>query len=236
MRLKEHVVFITGASSGIGKATVRALLAEDARVFGVGRTPERVEETRREIADDRFAIHVADVAEEAAVREAFAVCSAKFGAPDILINNAGLGIPTPDLAEADPAAFDEMFRVNARGVFLCTREALKVMKPRRRGHIVNIISMAGQRANGVAPLYCASKFAARGFSMGLAEQALKAGIRVTDVNPGPVDTAYWGRRAVPREKMLKAEEVAEIIRFVLTLPERVVVREINFDALPWLAQ
>jgi NADP-dependent 3-hydroxy acid dehydrogenase YdfG len=178
---------------------------------------------------------VADVRDEAAVTAAFAACRKRFGPLDILVNNAGTGIPTPDLAVAELDVFAKMFDTNARGFFLCIREALKDMKPRGGGHICNLVSVVGKRTNAGAPLYCASKFAARGVNGGLADQVLKAGIRVTDVNPGAVDTDYWGDRKVPRETFLSPANVAEIVRFVLTLPQNVCVREIDFEDMRFLA-
>ena len=74
----------------------------------------------------------------------------------------------------------------------------------------------------------------RGISSGTADQVLKLGIKVTDVNPGPVNTDYWGERAVPREKFLSPEDVAGVIRFVVTLPEHVLIQEINFNSLNWM--
>ena len=147
----------------------------------------------------------------------------------MLLNNAGIGVPTTDLAEAPLEKFEQMFDTNVKGVFLCTREALKIMRPRKSGHILTVISMGGQRTNATAPVYCASKFGARGLSGGVADQVLAEGIKVTDVNPGPVDTDYWGDRPVPREKFLKADDVAEVIVFVIGQPEHVLIREINFD-------
>ena len=147
-----------------------------------------------------------------------------------------MGIPSPAIEEASLEIWKEMIETNATGTFLCSREALKDMKAEKTGFILNVVSMAGQRTNPGAPLYCASKFAARGLSSGIADQALSHGIKVTDVNPGPVDTPYWGDRAVPREKFLKPGDVAEIVRFILTLPEHMVVREINFDSIQWLAK
>jgi len=233
--LTGKVCLITGASSGIGKATARVLLEEGAKVLGVGYSSAHIEQARAELTSERFHLIQADVSDEASVRSAFKICEEHFGSVDILINNAGVGVPTPDLALAETATFDRMFAVNVGGVFLCTREALRRMKPRRRGHILTVVSMAAHRVNAVAPLYCASKAAARAFCLGLAEQVLKEGIRVTVVNPGAVDSNYWGDRAVPREKMLKAEEVARLICFVLTLPEQVVLHEINFDSMRWYA-
>lgn len=140
----------------------------------------------------------------------------------------------PDLAEADLSTFETTFDVNVRGVFLCTREALKRMKPRQNGHIITLISMAGQRTNPGAPLYCASKFAARGFNGGLADQVIKSHIKVTDINPGPVDSNYWGDRKVAREKFLKPADVANVIAFVIDQPDYLMIREINFDNINFL--
>lgn len=234
--LTEKVCFVTGGGSGIGKATVEMLLGEGAKVFVLERSAERADALRAEFGDSFLRVHCGNVADEASVREAFAACRYAFGPVDILINNAGVGVPTPDLAAADLSAFETMMDVNLKGVFLCTREALADMKAQGKGHILTLISMAGQRTNPGAPLYCASKFGARGLSGGLADQVLKLGIKVTDINPGPVDSAYWGDRTVPREKFLKPEDVAGVIRFVLTAPEHMVVREINFDNIHWLAQ
>lgn len=226
--LKDKVVFLTGSSSGIGEAVQRLLLDAGAKVFSVSRRAQEAKEAN-------LRTFAGDVGKEADVQEAFKQCVDVFGSIDVLINNAGIGIPTPDLAEADLSVFDEMVATNMRGVFLCSREAVRVMKPKGRGHIVNLISMAGQRTNPGAPLYCASKFGARGLSSGFADQVLKLGIKVTDVNPGPVDSAYWGDRQVPREKFLKVEEVARVICFVLSQPGDLVIREINFDNMKFLA-
>lgn len=232
--IEGKVVFITGAGSGIGRSTTLKLLTAGARVFGMNRTEAKLEELEAEAASDNLEVFRGDVRSEADIRAAFAACVERFGTVDVLLNNAGIGVPTVDLAEAPLEKFEEMFDTNVKGVFLATREALKIMRPRKSGHIVTVISMGGQRTNPVAPIYCASKFGARGISSGLADQVLGEGIKVTDLNPGPVDTDYWGDRPVPREKFLKADDVADVISFVLAQPEHVLIREINFDNLAFL--
>jgi 3-hydroxy acid dehydrogenase/malonic semialdehyde reductase len=229
--LENKIIFITGASSGIGRATARQLLDAGAKVFDFSRT-NRLADEQPHAALTSF---LGDVGSEADVRAAFRLCVETYGGVDVLINNAGLGLPTPDLAETDLETYDRMVNTNMRGVFLCNREALRLMKPRQQGHIVSVVSMAGQRTNPGAPLYCASKFGARGLSSGLADQVLKHGIKVTDVNPGPTDSNYWGDRPVAREKFLQADDVARVIAFVLSQPEYVVIREINFDNMKFLA-
>ena len=229
--LENKVIFITGASSGIGKATAQSLLKMGARVFDFSRSRQLAEE----VSHENLRSFRGDVSLEADVQKGFSACLEAFGTVDVLINNAGIGMISPDLAETDLDTFEKMMDVNVRGVFLCNREALKIMKPKQAGHIVTVISMGGQRTNPTAPLYCASKFGARGLSSGLADQALKLGIKVTDVNPGPTDSDYWGDRKVPREKFLQVEDVARVISFVLIQPEYVLIREINFDNMKFLA-
>ena len=229
--LKNKVVFITGASSGIGRATAKLLLESGAKVFDFSNRDLLSEQ----MAHENLFSFQGDVSNEESVKIGFEVCLEHFGTVDALLNNAGLGLVSPDLATTDLATFEIIMNVNVRGVFLCNREALKIMKPKQSGHILTLISMAGQRTNPTAPIYCASKFGARGLSSGLADQALKHGIKVTDINPGPTDSNYWGDRQVPREKFLKVEDVARVIVFTLDQPDYMVVREINFDNMKFLA-
>lgn len=232
VNLKNKVVFITGASSGIGKATALMLLDAGAKVFDFSRTHQLSDE----VSHENLRSFRGDVSSEADVKAGFANCLDAFGTVDVLLNNAGLGLLSTDLSETELDTFEQMMNVNVRGVFLCNREALKIMKPQQAGHILTVISMAGQRTNPNAPIYCASKFGARGLNSGLADQALKLGIKVTDINPGPTDSNYWGDRQVPREKFLKVEDVARVILFVLDQPDYVLIREVNFDNMKFLAQ
>ena len=229
--VKDKTIFITGASGGIGKATALELLEQGAKVFDFSRTHQLADE----ISHENLRSFKGDVSQEADVLAGFAACTEAFGTVDVLINNAGIGLLSTDLSTTDLDTYEQMMNTNVRGVFLCNREALKRMKPKKQGHILTVISMAGYRTNPNAPIYCASKFGARGLSSGLADQVLKEGIKVTDVNPGPTDSNYWGDRKVAREKFLSVEDVARVIVFVLNQPEYVVIREINFDNMKFLA-
>ncbi|WP_128546983.1 SDR family oxidoreductase [Larkinella soli] len=229
--IENKVVFITGASGGIGRETARQLLDQGAKVFDFSRTHQLADEAPH----PNLRSFRGDVSREADVMAGFAACTEAFGTVDVLINNAGLGSLTTDLSATELEVYEEMVNVNMRGVFLCNREALKIMKPRKQGHILTVVSMAGQRTNPNAPVYAASKFGARGLSSGLADQVIREGIKVTDVNPGPTDSNYWGDRQVPREKFLQVGDVARVILFVLNQPEAVLIREINFDNMKFLA-
>jgi NADP-dependent 3-hydroxy acid dehydrogenase YdfG len=227
--VENKVIFITGASSGIGKATALMLLEARAKDFS------RTHQLSDEVLHENLKSFKGDVSVETDVIAGFAACVEAFGTVDVLLNNAGLGLVSPDLSTTDLQTFERMMDINVKGVFLCNREALKVMKANKSGHILTVISMAGQRTNPNAPIYCASKFGARGLNSGLADQVLKLGIKVTDINPGPTDSNYWGDRQVPREKFLKVEDVARVIVFVLNQPDYVLIREINFDNMKFLA-
>jgi NADP-dependent 3-hydroxy acid dehydrogenase YdfG len=228
--LENKVAFITGASSGIGRATALRLLELGAKVFDFSYS----DVLSTQINHENLLSYQGDVGNETNVTEAFALCVKKFGTVDILLNNAGIGLTSPDLAETELDVYERMMTTNMRGVFLCNRAAFKIMKAKKAGHIATVVSMAGQRTNANAPIYCASKFGARGLSSGLADQAIKLGIKVSDINPGPTDSNYWGNRQVPRDKFLKVEDVANNIIFVLNQPDYVLIREINFDNINFL--
>ncbi len=236
MAIRGKTIFVTGGANGIGRASSEKFLEEGANVYVFEYSAERLEAFLSDNQGKSVAGWQGDVGSEEAVVAAFRDCAEKFGGVDILLNNAGIGIPSPDLSETDAEVFDRMVSTNMRGVFLCSREALKLMKPQKSGHILTLISMAGQRTNPGAPLYCASKFGARGINSGLADQILKDGIKVTDINPGPVNSDYWGDREVPREKFLSVSDVAEVIFFAVNAPDHVVMREINFDSVAWLTK
>ncbi len=234
--IQDKVIFISGAGSGIGRATALLLAECGAKIFSLDINSEGLSETATMMPEGAFAYEIGSVADENVVKAAFTACREQFGPVEVLLNNAGLGLPTPDLADFDLAVYRKMVDVNMTGVLLCTREALADMKASGKGHIMTLISMAGQRTNPGAPLYCASKFGARGISSGLADQVLKHGIKVTDINPGPVNSNYWGDREVPRDKFLSVDDVANVIKMILSTPDYVVIREINFDSIHWLAK
>jgi NADP-dependent 3-hydroxy acid dehydrogenase YdfG len=236
MNLTGKTVFVTGGANGIGKATSQKLLEAGANVFVFELSQERIDAFEDEAQTDKLAFYQGDIGNDSDVAAAFEKCVSAFDTVDILLNNAGIGIPSPDISETDVEVFDKMVNTNMRGVFLASREALKIMKKQKNGHILTLISMAGQRTNPGAPLYCASKFGARGINSGLADQVLKEGIKVTDINPGPVNSDYWGDRKVPREKFLSVDDVADVIIFAMSAPEHVVIREINFDSVAWLTK
>lgn len=229
--LRNQVVVITGGSRGIGLESARIFAQRGAKVVLIGRSPEALGEAASGIAKGGGAVEsfALDVTQEVAVTEAFTAILAKHGQIDILVNNAGTGFAT-DLSSCTMEDFRRIFETNVTGVFLCNRAVLPSMKARNSGHIINISSIVGKVANPNAPLYCASKHALNGYTSGLQQQVMKDNIRVSLVSPSAVDTAYWDGRQVDRSKFLQPSEVAEVIVFVASQPDGVLIKDIDITA------
>ena len=223
MDLIGKVAIVTGASKGIGRATVEALLARGATVAGWARTaPEG-------LAHDRFQFFACDVQDEHAIAEAFTNTQRELG-PEIhvLVNNAGLGI-MGDVDGFKAEDWKTMFDTNVLGTFLCTRAVLPPMKRQQQGHIVNVASLAGTMGTAGMSGYCATKFAVRGFSDALFKEVRPAGIRVTCVMPGSVETNFNGNEpgTEPDPHKMTAESVAEAIIYAIEAPDTLLVSEIQ---------
>ncbi len=208
--LKGLSVIVTGAGRGIGKAISLAFAAEGAKVALTARTSADLKKLADEIGKKGgTALAVpADVREESQVKHLIDEVRQAFGTVDILVNNAGLGIHQP-VAEFSVSDWDVTLDTNLKGLFLCSREALKLMIPRRSGQIINIGSLAGRNALAGLAAYCASKWGVIGFTESLALEVRNHNIRVSVVLPGSVDTSF-GKGNAP-SYALKPEEVAEVV-------------------------
>jgi NADP-dependent 3-hydroxy acid dehydrogenase YdfG len=234
VRLEGKTAIVTGASSGIGAAVVRALRAEGACVAGGARRADRVD------ADVALPLDVTDPAScEAFVERALDQLG---GALDVLVNNAGLALgrdPFDDSTEADE---ETVLETNVHGLVRMTRLCLPRL--REGGHIVNIGSVAGISAYPNGSLYVASKFAVHGFTRALREDLLGRPIRVTNIAPGLVESDFSRVRFRGDEEKaaavyenvvlggpIRPEDVADCILFALTRPPNVNVDEIVVTAL-----
>ncbi len=227
MDLTGKVAVVTGASKGMGRATVEALLARGAAVAGWGRTaPEG-------LVHDRFQFFECDVRDEAAVAEALTNTQRELG-PDIhvLVNNAGLGIA----GAVDGFKSEDwklMFDTNVHGTFFCSRAVLPQMKRQQLGHIVNIASIAGTTGIENMAGYCASKFAVRGFSQSLFKEVRNDGIKVTCVNPGSTQTNFFDDipGTSPNDSMMSPADIAGFIIYSLETPFNFHVVEVEMRPL-----
>ena len=221
---------VTGASSGIGRATACALADAGVRVAGGARRTDRLETD--------VALEL-DVTEPASSERFVSAAVEQLGGVDILFNNAGLAlgrVPFDESTEDDEAA---VFNTNVNGLVRMTRLTLPHI--RDGGHIVNLGSIAGRQAYANAAVYVASKFAVRGFTYALREDLLGRPIRLTTVDPGLVESNFSRVRFRGDEEKAKApyegvdplrpEDIAECILFALTRPPHVNVDEVVVKAL-----
>lgn len=230
-RLHGRRILVTGASSGIGAETARAIAAAGGRVALLARRQERIEDLATELGGVAVPADVVDVvAARAAVREA----ASRLGGLDGLVNAAG-AMRAGTIADADPSAWRLMFDVNVLGLLHVTQAAIPHLR-RDGGHVVNVSSMSGRRVGSVEmAAYAASKAAVHTVSEGLRRELSPAGVRVTVIAPGVVDTDLFGDRddettSRLREKAqsegLRVDDVASAIVEVLGAPPHVVHVEV----------
>ncbi len=232
-------ILITGASSGIGKAAALRLAQEDTRLVLMARNAEALDALKAACEQEGREVftYSLDVRDRAAVEAMFADLAGKDVAIDVLINNAGLALGMHDLKDGDPADWDTMIDTNIKGLLYMTREALRGMSARDSGHIVNVGSIAGTAAYAKGAVYCATKAAVRFISDALRQEVVATGIRVSNVQPGMVETNFSNVRFKGDEakadavykgiEALTPADIAETIAYVVLAPENVQVSEVT---------
>jgi len=233
--LTGKTALVTGASSGIGRATALALAAEGARLAITGRSRERLEEVAAEIGNGAGAgvlVLPADLTRPAEIASVVAATREGLGRLDILFANAGLYVPG-DVAEGDADAWDELLTVNVNSVFRLVRAVLPEMIAARSGDIVVTSSVSGHQAIQWEPVYSASKHAIQSFVHGLRRQVAPHNVRVGAVAPGMVLNPLWGYTDaaaidadVAARKGLRSEDVADAVVFMLTRPANATIRDL----------
>jgi NADP-dependent 3-hydroxy acid dehydrogenase YdfG len=229
---------ITGASAGIGWAVAEKLAARGCDLILLARREERLKELRTSL-ESRFKVRVTlaplDIRDREQV-EAFARGHAKeLELVDVLINNAGLAKGTEKLDEGKPEDWDVMFDTNVKGLLSVTRAVVPFMRKNNSGHIVNMGSVAGRWAYPGGGVYCATKFAVRALSEGLRMDLLGTALRVTNIEPGMVETEFSEVRFGNPEKAksiyrgmtpLTAVDIADTILWCLERPAHVNIQEV----------
>ena len=195
--------FITGATRGLGADIATAALKAGDRVVAAGRQRAAVSDRLGPDSERLLSVSL-DVNDAAQARAAVAAAVERFGAIDVLVNNAGYG-HIGFFEESSPADIEAQFATNVFGLFNVTRAALPAMRAARRGHVFNLSSTAGIRGIAAGSLYCATKFAVEGFSESLAQELEPFGIHVTIIEPGPFRTDFLK----PESLRFVAEEVAD---------------------------
>jgi len=226
--LAGRVALVSGAGTGIGRATSLALAAAGADVALLGRRKEPLDEVAALIGGigRRAVVCPVDVTDASAVDDAARRAAAELGPAGIAVAAAGVNA-WADIADLDPATLRAALATNVEGVANLVRAVLPAMRLAGRGKLVVIASDNGRRPEAGGAGYVASKFGAVGLALSMSQELHAAGIGVHVVEPGCVDTPWYppGENA-PRERMLQPDDVALAVLFLATLPEHVVLEEL----------
>lgn len=227
-------ILITGASSGIGKAAANKLSIGN-KIILCARSKETVDA----IADnlpDALTFRM-DVRDRDDVERVFLALEKDNVIPDVVINSAGLALGLEELDESDPAELAEMIDTNVTGLLLVSKFALKHMKKVGRGHIINIGSIAGINSYARGIVYAATKSAVKSISDGLRKEVVAYDIKITNIQPGLVETNFSNIRFRGDTKRaadvyngiepLRAEDIADAIAYALNAPDHVQINEIT---------
>ena len=240
MILEGQVALITGASSGIGRATAEAMAREGARV-GVNylknqKGAEEAVEAIRKAGGEALAIR-ADVTHQQEVHALVAAVRKKWGRIDILVNNAGDLIARRTLADMTEEYWDQIMDLNLKSVFLCTQAVWEEMAARKSGCIINVTSVAARNGGGLgAAAYAAAKGGLLTYTKGLAKELAPHGIRVNGIAPGVIATPYHERFSppelmakfvanIPQGRAGTSEEIADVILFLASPAARYILGE-----------
>ncbi|WP_026736469.1 SDR family oxidoreductase [Fischerella sp. PCC 9605] len=247
LSVQNQIVFITGASSGIGAACAKIFAGAGAKLILAARRQERLQELADSLVETRHGaslhgasgqIHLLqlDVRDRSAVESAISHLPPSWSDIDILINNAGLSRGLDKLHEASFQDWEEMIDTNIKGLLYLTRYVVPGMVNRDRGHVVNIGSIAGHQTYPGGNVYCGTKAAVKSISEGLKQDLLGTSIRVTSVDPGMVETEFSEVRfhgdTERADKVyqgltpLTADDVADVVFFCVTRAAHVNINEV----------
>lgn len=230
------IACITGASSGIGLATAKALSAEGYQLILCGRRLERLEALGKELTTDSYLLTF-DVRDRHGVEAAFQSLPTAWKKIDVLVNNAGNAHGMSPIQDGDPADWDAMMHSNVDGLLNVSRIVIPGMIEQASGHIVNLSSIAGKQVYPNGNVYCASKAAVEALSQGMRQDLNVHGIKVSNVAPGAVNTDFSAVRFKGDQQKvdavyagyepLVAEDIADVIRYIVTAPAHVNIADVT---------
>ncbi|MCT4780858.1 MULTISPECIES: SDR family oxidoreductase [Exiguobacterium] len=233
--IENKVVIITGASSGIGEATAKLLAKQGAQLVLAARREDRLKTLQQEIEElgGKAVYQVTDVTDASQVDALAKLAQDTFGSVDVLVNNAGL-MPLSKLNKNKQDEWNTMVDVNIKGVLYGIGAVLPYMREKKRGHIINISSVAGHDVMPSSAVYSGTKFAVRAITEGLRkEESVENNIRATIISPGAVDTELKDhitdeeiKQGIGNLKAMDAGAIARAIAYAVNEPEDVAVNEI----------
>lgn len=231
MDIHSKIAIVTGASSGLGAAMAKALVEENAKVYGLARNMKELERLREDVGASFTPVRL-DISDRVAVKNWILDTFSEAYQPDILINNAGAG-SFGKIDEMEAATWDVMVNTNLTGMYNITSQVVKLMRTTAKpSHIINIGSILGTvtRAEGAA--YSATKFGIRGFSNSLYKELRGDNIKVTLLNPGSIDTHFFESSGINAHKnMLQPNDIANTVLHILKTPDNMLIDELTIRPL-----
>lgn len=240
----KKIVFITGATAGFGEACAHKFAANGYDVIINGRRKERLHslanalENKYNIAVFQLAF---DVQDEKAVTEAIAQLPVEWKNIDVLVNNAGLALGRDFFEEANTQDWNTMIDTNIKGLLYVGKAVAACMTERKKGHIINMGSVAGKQLYEKGNVYCATKYAVDAITQGMRIDLLRHGIKVTAINPGAAETEFsvvrfkgdeeTAKKIYDGLKPLSADDVADVVYYCTTLPAHVCINDLTITCL-----
>jgi 3-hydroxy acid dehydrogenase / malonic semialdehyde reductase len=231
-----RIALVTGATSGIGRATAFALAKQGYHIIATGRRAERLQELQEQITEVPVLTLQFDVRDREGVSNAINSLPEEWKAVEVLVNNAGNAHGLASIQNGDVADWDAMLDINVKGLLYVTHAVLPLMLARKKGHIINIGSIAGKEVYANGNVYCASKFAVDALSRGMRIDLVQEGIKVSEVKPGLVETEFSEVRFKGDKdraasvyqgfEPLRAEDIADLIAFMVTRPAHINLAEV----------
>ena len=231
----ERAAIVTGASSGIGLAIARVLGQEGFALTLAARRPDKLDGAAQGLLDEGFDVHAvaANVSHEDDIKQVVDAHRLKYGRLDVLVNNAGIGVAAP-ADQTDTKRLDMQLDINLRSIVLFYRECLPLLKQAAAEHsgvlVVNTASIAGKRGIGGNAVYSATKHGVVGWTDSMNRELNQFGIKSTALCPAFVDTPMtdWVKGQVPADQMIRPDDIAEAVRYLLKTSPACVIPEIMF--------
>lgn len=235
MTIKDKVIVITGASSGIGKATTELLAKSGARLVIGTRREDDLKEIADEFPKGQIIYQKTDVTDRASVKSLVGYAATHYGRVDVLYNNAGL-MPISELADLKVDEWDRMIDTNIKGVLYGIAAVLPIMIRQKHGHIITTDSVAGHVVHPGTAVYAGTKYAVQAIMDGLRQEQVANNIKTTMISPGAVNTELFStisdektRAQIEKDEKengLDAEDVARAVAYAIDQPDKVAINEI----------
>lgn len=228
------IALITGATSGIGKACAYMLSKNNYNLILTGRRKERLDGLEKEIKNVKVLKLNFDIRDRKETEKQIQNLPKEWKNIDLLVNNAGLASGLSNIQDGNIDQWEQMIDTNVKGLLYISRQVMPIMVSNKKGHIVNISSIAGKETYGKGNVYCGTKHAVEAITKGMRIDMLEHGIKVTSIAPGMVDTEFSTVRLGNKELAdkvyegftpLYAEDIADAVEYVITRPAHVNINE-----------